>query len=198
MLESAWRISAGISASFVLGFSSYSSLFFISLFLQYGQGEAPASTGWRMMPQFLMMGIVSLSFGQIAARIRIHTLMMAGYGMVGAALLMMGYFQVDTAGSTIAAVFALMGMGMGLAVPAMGLTIMGIVPSECAGIASATLNALRQTGMSLGNYFPIKGCRDRSRMQVVILQDSRGALCLHRARVAAYKVIRYTNDRSFI
>jgi MFS family permease len=44
----------------------------------------------------------------------------------------------------------LLGIGMGLAVPATGMAVMACVPAERAGIASATMNALRQAGMSLG------------------------------------------------
>ena len=43
----------------------------------------------------------------------------------------------------------LLGTGMGLAVPATGMAVMSCVPAE-RGIASATMNALRQAGMSLG------------------------------------------------
>ena len=56
-------------ASFVLGFSGYSSLFFLSLFLQQAQGRTPAEAGWQLMPQFVMTAITSMLFGRIAARI---------------------------------------------------------------------------------------------------------------------------------
>ena len=36
-------------ASFILGFSYYSSLFFFSIFLQQIQGWSPAEAGWRMV-----------------------------------------------------------------------------------------------------------------------------------------------------
>jgi MFS family permease len=42
------RFSATNFASFVLGFSSYASLFFFSLFLQQVQGWSPSDTGWRL------------------------------------------------------------------------------------------------------------------------------------------------------
>jgi MFS family permease len=48
------------------------------------------------------------------------------------------------------ALLMLLGIGMGLAVPATGMAVMASVPVERAGIASATMNALRQAGMSLG------------------------------------------------
>jgi DHA2 family methylenomycin A resistance protein-like MFS transporter len=144
------RLALANVASFALGFSGYSSLFFISLLLQQGRGESPASTGWQMMPQFVLTGLVSLMFGRMVALIRVHTLMMVGYAIVGSALLLMGFVQVHTAYPIIAAAFSLLGLGMGLSVPATGLAVMGLAPAERAGMVSATMNALRQTGMSLG------------------------------------------------
>ncbi|MDR8048477.1 MFS transporter [Burkholderia cenocepacia] len=137
-------------ASFVLGFSGYSSLFFLSLFLQQAQGRAPAAAGWQLMPQFVMTAITSMLFGRIAARMPLHTLMVAGYGLIGAMLAVMAGFGATTPYAAVGVVLALLGVGMGLAVPATGMTVMELAPAERAGMASATMNALRQTGMSLG------------------------------------------------
>ncbi|WDD94493.1 DHA2 family efflux MFS transporter permease subunit [Burkholderia sp. FERM BP-3421] len=137
-------------ASFALGFSGYSSLFFMSLFLQQAQGNAPALAGWHLMPQFVVTAVVSLLFGRFAARFSLKALMVAGYGLVGAALCAMACFSPSTAYPTIGAVLAVLGLGMGLAVPGTGMLVMGHAPAPRAGIASATMNALRQTGMSLG------------------------------------------------
>ena len=44
-------------ASFVLGFTAYASLFFLSLFFQQAQGLSAASAGSQLVPQFLLMAI---------------------------------------------------------------------------------------------------------------------------------------------
>lgn len=137
-------------ASFVLGFSGYSSLFFLSLFLQQAQGLAPAAAGWQLMPQFVMMAITSMLFGRIAARVPLHTLMIAGYGLIGAMLAVMAGFGAGTPYVAVGLALAVLGVGTGLAVPATGMSVMELAPAERAGMASATMNALRQTGMSMG------------------------------------------------
>jgi hypothetical protein len=43
-------------ASFVLGFTAYASLFFLSLFFQQAQGHGAALAGSQLVPQFLLMG----------------------------------------------------------------------------------------------------------------------------------------------
>ncbi|WP_322087145.1 hypothetical protein [Burkholderia sp. BCC1999] len=49
------------------------------------------------MPQFVMTAITEMLFGRIAARVPLHTLMVAGYGAIGAMLAMMVGFGAGTA-----------------------------------------------------------------------------------------------------
>lgn len=144
------RLAVVMAASCLLGFACYSLLFFFSLFLQQAQGASPAQTGWRMMPEFAAMAAASLWFGRISARIAVPRLMIVGYALVGVSTLAMASFGPDTSAWRIGAAFAVLGVGAGLAVPSTGLIVMAAAPVERAGIASATMNALRQTGMTLG------------------------------------------------
>ncbi|UXI03588.1 MFS transporter [Photobacterium sp. TY1-4] len=137
-------------ASFALGFSAYASLFFLSLYLQQAQGDTPSMAGWHLMPQFAVMGISSLLFGRMAHRFTLKTLMVGGYALVGISLCAMALFTANTPYVVVGSALAVLGLGMGLSVPATGLMVMGLAPAERAGIASATMNALRQIGMTLG------------------------------------------------
>ncbi|MGZ0700893.1 MFS transporter [Pseudomonas piscis] len=137
-------------ASFILGFSCYASLFFFSIFLQQIQGWSAAETGLRMLPQFIVTGVVSILFGRINRRLPLPWLMVAGYGLVGVAMTAMTGFDAHTPYWLVGSLLAVLGLGMGLTVPGTGLTVMACSPPERAGIASASMNALRQTGMSVG------------------------------------------------
>ncbi|HIE1458894.1 TPA: MFS transporter [Stenotrophomonas maltophilia] len=137
-------------ASFVLGFTAYASLFFLSLFFQQAQGHNAALAGYQLAPQFLLMGAVSLLFGRLVAHLGLHAALVLGYALAGAALCAMATFEPATSHAYSSAVLVLLGIGMGLAVPATGMAVMASAPVERAGIASATMNALRQAGMSLG------------------------------------------------
>lgn len=137
-------------ASFIMGFAGYSSLFFFSVFLQQVQGQAPQQAGMQMMPQFILMGLVSLSFGRLNRYVSTRVLMNLGYGLVGLAMVLMTSFAVNTPYAVIGGLFALLGVGMGLAVPATGMVVMSAVAPQQFAMASATMNALRQTGMSIG------------------------------------------------
>ena len=137
-------------ASFVLGFTGYSSLFFFSLFLQQVQGWSASEAGWRMAPVFVAMAIVASQFGRLARRHGLPRLMIVGYALLGAAMLAMASFAPTTSYAVVAPLFALLGIGMGLAVPSTGAAVMAAAPRERTGTASATMNALRQGGMTIG------------------------------------------------
>lgn len=137
-------------ASFTLGFSAYASLFFLSLYLQQARGDTPLEAGWHLMPQFLVMGGTSLIFGHMAQRISLKKLMVGGYALIGISLCSMSLFTTNTPYLIVGSILTVLGLGMGLSVPATGMMVMGYAPAERAGIASATMNALRQIGMTLG------------------------------------------------
>ncbi|WP_447920705.1 MFS transporter [Achromobacter aegrifaciens] len=137
-------------ASFVLGFSAYSSLFFFSLYLQHVQGLSPLAAGWQLAPQFAAAGLVSVVFGRLNLRFGLPRLMIAGFALIGAAMLGMTCFEADTPYAVSGSLLVLLGLGTGLAVPSTSMAVMATVPRERSGMASATMNALRQTGMTIG------------------------------------------------
>ena len=136
-------------ASFVLGFSGYSSLFF-SLYLQQVQGLSPLAAGSQLAPQFIASGIASTVFGKLNPRFGLPRLMIAGYALIGAAMLGMTGLDAHTPYALTCALMVLLGVGSGLALPATSMAVMATVPRERSGMASATMNALRQSGMTIG------------------------------------------------
>ncbi|CAB3925850.1 Multidrug resistance protein Stp [Achromobacter anxifer] len=137
-------------ASFVLGFSAYSSLFFFSLYMQHVQGLSPLAAGWQLAPQFAAAGLVSVVFGRLNLRFGLPRLMIAGFALIGAAMLGMTSFEAHTPYFVSGSLLVLLGLGTGLAVPSTSMAVMATVPRERSGMASATMNALRQTGMTIG------------------------------------------------
>jgi MFS transporter, DHA2 family, methylenomycin A resistance protein len=136
-------------ASFVLGFSGYSSLFLFSLFLQQAQGWSAAQAGWRMAPVFVAMSLVSSVSGRLSGRHGARP-MILGYVLLGTSMLCMAFFSPTTSYAVIAPLFAVLGIGLGLAVPSTSAAAMAAARHERSGAASATINALRQSGMTIG------------------------------------------------
>lgn len=137
-------------ASFILGFSTYSSLFFFSLFFQEAQGVSASEAGVRLMPQFLLTAIVSLFFGRLHSRVGTRWLMVTSYALIGVAMVLLCFAEVQTGYVYTGSLLALMGVGMGVAVPVTGVCVLGAVEKARFATASAVMNALRQGGMAFG------------------------------------------------
>ena len=97
-------------ASFVLGFSGYSSLFFFSLYLQQVQGLSPLAAGSQLAPQFIASGIASTVFGKLNPRFGLPRLMIAGYALIGAAMLGMTGLDAHTPYALTCALMVLLGV----------------------------------------------------------------------------------------
>ncbi|MDH7796152.1 MULTISPECIES: DHA2 family efflux MFS transporter permease subunit [unclassified Beijerinckia] len=137
-------------ASFVLGFSGYSSLFLFSLFLQQVQGWSATQAGWRMTPVFIAMAASASQFGRLAHRHGMRRLMISGYVLLGLSMLALAWITPSTPYAIVACLFTVLGIGLGLSVPATGAAAMAAVPRAMSGTGSATMNALRQSGMTIG------------------------------------------------
>lgn len=137
-------------ASFVLGFSGYASLFFLSLFFQQVQGASAQQAGFYLAPQFLAMGALSMLFGRLQRHVPLQRLLVLGYLVIGLAMLALAACGTGTAYPWIGLLLVALGLGMGLAVPGTGLAVMASVVRERSGMASATMNTLRQAGMAVG------------------------------------------------
>ncbi|MTC75079.1 DHA2 family efflux MFS transporter permease subunit [Providencia sp. wls1919] len=137
-------------ASFALGFATYSNVFFIALFLQKGQGWGAFEAGLRMAPEFIAMALFSFSFGRLSGRYSVRNIMIIGFLLIALSSMLLTRVNADTDYFTIAATLFILGAGMGMATPAIGALVMSSVEKAYLGMASAVMNALRQTGMTLG------------------------------------------------
>lgn len=137
-------------ASFALGFATYSNVFFIALFLQKGQGWGAFEAGLRMAPEFIAMALFSFGFGLLSRRYSVRNIMIIGFLLIALSSMLLTRVNADTDYFPIAGTLFILGAGMGMATPAIGALVMSSVEKAYSGMASAVMNALRQTGMTLG------------------------------------------------
>ncbi|WP_272664287.1 MFS transporter [Providencia sp. PROV174] len=163
-------------ASFALGFATYSNIFFIALFLQKGQGWGAFEAGIRMAPEFIAMAIFSFSFGKLSRRLSVRNLMILGFILIALASLLLTRVNAETPYIPIAITLFILGAGMGMSTPAIGALVMASVDKAYSGIASAVMNALRQTGMTLG--IALLGTLMTHRAVERLLQDDKLATML--------------------
>ncbi len=137
-------------ASFVLGFGAYGTFYLLSLFLQQVQGSSPAETGVRFLPYSVSIAVGSVVGGRLGARLDGGRIMLTGYTLIGAGLLALVGIGPGAGYPPVAALFAVLGAGMGLAITSTNSAAVGAVGRRRSGTAAATVNAARQTGTALG------------------------------------------------
>lgn len=144
------RFAAAITGSAGLGFAAYPAVFLIGLYLQQARGATATEAGVQMLPYVLVNVVAAFSAGRLSARFGADRVLPAGY--LVAALGAFAFLLLD--GSTpywlVAMTFALAGAGVGLSVTPTNIVGLAGLPGTRAGIASATVNAARQTGTTLG------------------------------------------------
>lgn len=148
-LFKSWEFSRNNIAAFVIGFATYSNIFFLSLFFQNAQGYSAIETGFRLVPEFIAMGIFAINYGKIAKAFKTQTLLLVAFGLIIISALMMAQFTPQSSYIFIAIAMFIMGIGMGISIPAVSLLTLKDAPKDKIGSVSSIMNAFRQTGMAI-------------------------------------------------
>lgn len=149
LLFKSWEFSRNNIAAFVIGFATYSNIFFLSLFFQNAQGYSAIETGFRLAPEFIAMGIFAINYGKISKIFNTQYLLLFAFGLITISALMMATFTIQSHYIFIAIAMFLMGSGMGISIPAVSLLTLKDAPKDKIGSVSSIMNAFRQTGMAI-------------------------------------------------
>jgi DHA2 family methylenomycin A resistance protein-like MFS transporter len=130
--------------------AAYGQIFVIGLLFQQRLGHSPLESGLLFLPWTAVIAAVNLLSGRLSARVGPRKIMLSGLLIFAAAQL--GLLTVDTTASlpVIELLIMPLGVGAGLAVPALTSTTLDAVPAGQAGLAAGLLNAARQLGGVLG------------------------------------------------
>ncbi|RPF21680.1 MFS transporter [Myceligenerans xiligouense] len=135
----AWGNLATVAVYGALAFGG----FILTLFLQQVAGYSATAAGVAQLPATVAILALSTRFGTLAARHGARWFMTAGPVVAGAGYLLM--LSIDSGAAYVTQVLpGLLVFGLGLAITVAPLTaaILGAVPSDAAGIASAVNNAV--------------------------------------------------------
>jgi EmrB/QacA subfamily drug resistance transporter len=144
------RFSVSTLGSFVIGFAAYPVPVLIALYLQQARGVTATVAGVQMLPYVLANVVAAFCAGRLAARFDARRVLPVGLFVAG-----LGGFAFLVLDATspywlLALVFGLAGLGVGLSVTPTNIVGLAGLPGDRVGIASATVNAARQTGTALG------------------------------------------------
>jgi hypothetical protein len=134
----------------LVGFAFIGVLFLIVLYFQNVEGYSPLQAGIRTLPLTLTQAVVAVNAGRLSTLLGSRVQLTTGMLMLAAGLLGLAQVHVASPYDRIWPFQVLLGLGMGLAMPAVGAIAMATVPADQSGIASGVINAGRQVGGSLG------------------------------------------------
>jgi EmrB/QacA subfamily drug resistance transporter len=139
------------SGSVTIAFYALSGfIFLVTQYFQFLKGYSPLSTGVRLLPVATSVAVTSVLGTRLAVRIGTKIVVATGLLSLAAGL---GWASSVTAGTgylVIVGQMVLLGCGIGLTSAPATEAIMGVVPTEKAGIGSAINDATRVFGATLG------------------------------------------------
>jgi EmrB/QacA subfamily drug resistance transporter len=139
-----------IQILFVAGLFGFQ--FLLALYLQSVNGYSAVETGLAYLPGPIVIAVISLGFSaRLMTRFGGRTVLLAGLAFTVAALVLLARLPVSaTYVVDVLPAVVLLGVGAGLALPAViGLAMSGATPSD-SGLASGLLNTTQQIGGALG------------------------------------------------
>jgi EmrB/QacA subfamily drug resistance transporter len=134
----------------LVGFAFIGVLYLLVLYLQNVEGYSPLEAGVRTLPLTATQAAVAVNAGRLNKWLGARIQMTAGMLMLAGGLFGLAQLHVATPYDRIWPFQVLLGMGMGLAMPAVSATAMAAVDGTQSGIASGVINAGRQVGGALG------------------------------------------------
>ncbi len=142
--------SAGNAAAFLFFASLYGSTFFLSQFLQTGQGDGPFEAGARLLPMTAVLFLAAPTSGALINRLgerRIMAVAMLSQG-IGMGLVAL-IARPDVPYIALLAPLVIAGLGSAAIPSSQNVVINAVAPREI-GKASGTFNMLRQLGGAFG------------------------------------------------
>ncbi len=144
------RFSAASAAVTITFFSLMGFIFLVTLYFQFLKGYGPLSTGVRLLPVAIMVGLTAVAGTRLAVRSGTKLVVTAGLVCLAAGLAWTSTASASTSYLTIAGQMVLIGSGIGLTSAPATESIMGAVPEAKAGVGSAVNDATRILGATLG------------------------------------------------
>jgi predicted MFS family arabinose efflux permease len=143
------EFSGGIVALMLWAFGLFGIYFFTSLYLQGVLGFSPTKAGLAFVPMAVLMAVSAIVSDRVAARFGAYR--STGFGMLamGLAIGSVAFLGEGASFLSLMPSFAVIGIAGGLTIP-LTATVLGVMPTAQAGVASAVFNASREVAGLLG------------------------------------------------
>lgn len=142
--------SGGITSLGIMGFALSTWVFLMPFYLIDGVGYSALESGVLLAVTSLIMLVIAPLSGWLSDKIGPRLLCTGGITLMSLALFLFSRLNIESSSTHIALALAVLGIGMGAFQSPNSSSIMGAVPKDRLGTASAMMSTIRQTGISAG------------------------------------------------
>jgi EmrB/QacA subfamily drug resistance transporter len=132
------------------GWAMFGSITYVPLFVQAVLGTSATQAGITLTPSSLAWTVASIFGGRLLLKMGYRTLSLIGMVILAAGTFFMSQINVGTSQYSIMLYTSMMGVGMGLAIPAFLIAVQSTVSGKDLGVATSTLTFSRSIGGTLG------------------------------------------------
>lgn len=132
------------------GWAVFGSLNYVPLFVQAVLGTSATQAGITLTPMSLAWTTASIFGGRLLLSVGYRTLSLIGMVLVAVGAFMMTRIDPTTSQILIMIYTGMMGVGMGLSIPAFLIAVQSVVRREDLGVATSTVQFSRSMGGTLG------------------------------------------------
>jgi EmrB/QacA subfamily drug resistance transporter len=131
-------------------FGLFGALFLLTQFLQFSLGYSALAAGIRVLPAAGAIAVVSPLAAWCLRVTTVRYTVAAGLACIAGGMWQLSGATVSSTYASILPGLMLLGLGVGLAMPAATESVMGSLPGADTGVGAATNGAFMQTGGALG------------------------------------------------
>lgn len=142
--------SVSVGAVAVVYFALMGAMFFVPQYLQLVRGDSPLASGIGVLPLAGGFLVASLASARVGVAVGARATVVSGMALVAGGLGAASFIGADSPASLLGVTLGVVGVGLGLVLPQATNGILGSVPRERSGIASAVNDATSELGGSLG------------------------------------------------
>ncbi|MFC8730847.1 MFS transporter [Luteimicrobium sp. NPDC057192] len=139
-----------VGIGFVINVAFYGLIFVLSLYFQEARGLSVLQTGLAFAPTTLAVLVGNLSAGRLTAALGARRVLAGGGALVAVSVAGLLVVAAGTPYAALVVQLVVLGLGLGVIVPAMTTQALGSVEPARSGMASGALNTARQTGSVVG------------------------------------------------
>ncbi|MER6628973.1 MFS transporter [Streptomyces sp. NPDC000987] len=143
-------LSGAAVSGFMISFGMFGASFFLPLLMQDVMGWTPSGAGLAGLPMTAMIAVAAPLSAAFTARLGPRIPLVTGLTLCATALAGLSFYGEHARYPEYLWVLLAMGIGMGMSFTPVSVMVMKRVPLAQAGMASATLNMLREIGGVVG------------------------------------------------